>query len=103
MPVVASISVRELQAELAENPCILDVREPDEYAEGRVPGARLVPMASVRAALPDLPTDQPIYVICAVGGRSAYAAAFLVQQGFDAKNVEGGTQAWIASGYPVQA
>jgi rhodanese-related sulfurtransferase len=82
-------------------PVVLDVREPDEYAAGHVPGAELVPLATVPLRLGELPVDRPVYVVCAVGARSAQAASFLAARGVDAVNVEGGTQAWVASGYPV--
>lgn len=96
-----SVTVSQLRALLGEQPVLIDVREPVEFAEGHVPGAQLVPLASVPAVLPELPGDAPVYVICEVGGRSAHAAMFLSQRGFDAYNVDGGTQAWRAAGYPV--
>jgi rhodanese-related sulfurtransferase len=49
----------------------------------------------------ELPTDGSIFVICAVGGRSARAVQFLRNQGLDATNVAGGTMAWVESGRPV--
>lgn len=97
-----SISVSELRSVLTEETSLLDVREPSEFASGHVPGARLVPLASVPGAVPDLPSDQPVYVICEVGGRSAQAALFLTRYGIDACNVDGGTQAWAAAGYPLE-
>lgn len=95
-----SVTVSDLRAEPA--PYVIDVREPHEFAAGHVPGARPVPLATVPAAMAQLPTDQPVYVICEVGGRSAQAAMFLARQGVDARNVDGGTQAWRAAGYPVE-
>jgi rhodanese-related sulfurtransferase len=102
-----SVSVHELKSSLdttaAEDVLVLlDVREPDEFAEGHVPGAELVPLAMVPLRLGELPADRPVYLVCAVGGRSAQAAMFLTARGVDAVNVAGGTQEWVASGYPVQ-
>ena len=100
---MGSVSVSDLRAALDQKAsCLIDVREPDEFAAGHVPGARLVPLSTVPAALPMLPSDEPVYVICEVGARSAYAAMFLSQRGIDARNVDGGTQAWMAAGYPVE-
>jgi rhodanese-related sulfurtransferase len=109
-PQVPSISVHELKALLdaagdehaADRGAValIDVREPAEYAQGHVPGARSVPLQTVPQLLGDLPQG-PIYLICAVGQRSAYAAQFLGQQGIEACNVEGGTRDWVAAGYPV--
>lgn len=80
---------------------VVDVREPMEYAAGHVPGAVLVPMGELASRMGELPREETVYVICAVGSRSATAAEALVGAGLDAVNVEGGTQAWRAAGYPV--
>jgi rhodanese-related sulfurtransferase len=96
-----TVTVAELRSALDSGPCLIDVREPGEFAMSHVPGARLVPLATVPEVMPELPTDEPIYVICEVGARSAHAAAFLRQQGFNARNVAGGTRGWLAAGYPV--
>ncbi|MDQ1620867.1 MAG: hypothetical protein QOE19_3436 [Actinomycetota bacterium] len=102
-----TVTIHDLKAALDgaagdATPLVLDVREPYEYAEGHVPGAELVPLATVPQRLDALPADQPVYVVCAVGGRSAQAASFLSARGVDAVNVDGGTQDWVAAGYPVQ-
>ena len=97
-----SLTVPELRGALDDRPCLIDVREPFEFEEGHVPGARLVPLSSVPAVLPDLPADEPVYVICEMGARSAHAVAFLAARGIDAYNVSGGTQAWRAAGYPLE-
>lgn len=89
-------------AEQLPDALLIDVREPDEYAEGRVPGAKLVPLATVPQHIGELPTDQPVYFICKMGGRSQRAAEFAAQQGVRAVNVEGGTTAWIQAGKPVE-
>jgi rhodanese-related sulfurtransferase len=98
-----SISVGELKALLDTGDAVelVDVREPYEYAEGHVPGARLAPLGTVPALLGDLPRDAPVYLLCAVGARSARAAAWLAEQGVDAVNVEGGTADWAGAGYPL--
>jgi rhodanese-related sulfurtransferase len=101
-----SVTVHDLKAALdgagPAAPVVIDVREPDEYAEGHVPGAELVPLRTVPQRMAELPADQPVYLVCAVGGRSAQAAGFLAARGVDAVNVDGGTHEWMSSGYPVQ-
>lgn len=98
-----SVSIHDLKTALdAGDAVVVDVREPEEYASGHVPGARPVPLAGVPALAGELPTDQPVYVVCQSGGRSAQAAAFLARQGVDAVNVDGGTGDWAAAGYPVE-
>ena len=98
-----SVTVHNLKAALDEGSAlIIDVREPYEYADGHVPGAELMPLMTVPQRVAELPADQPVYVVCAVGGRSAQAAAFLATRGVDAINVDGGTGEWVAAGYPVE-
>jgi rhodanese-related sulfurtransferase len=98
-----SVTVHNLKAALDEGEArIIDVREPHEYADGHVPGAELMPLMTVPQRLADLPTDRTVYVVCAVGARSAQAAAFLATRGVDAVNVDGGTGEWVAAGYPVE-
>lgn len=80
--------------EQADAPFLLDVREPSEFAEGRVKGALLMPLGQVPQQWQTLPKDREIAVICRSGARSGRAAAFLKQQGLNAVNVEGGMLAW---------
>ena len=80
---------------------LLDVREDDEWAAGHAPGAVHVPLQQLPSRLAELPTDRPVEVVCHLGGRSAQATAYLLQAGLDAKNVEGGMDAWERAGKPV--
>ncbi|MEV7282329.1 rhodanese-like domain-containing protein [Streptomyces sp. NPDC093111] len=88
-------------AELAQGAFTIDVREPDEYAAGHVPGARTAPLSELGAHLAALPADRPVYVICASGNRSAWAAEHLEAAGFHAVSVAGGTSGWVRAGRPV--
>jgi rhodanese-related sulfurtransferase len=98
-----SVTVHDLKAAIDAGPIVvIDVREPAEYAEGHVPGATLIPLRTVPEHVGELPTDNTVYVVCAVGGRSAQAAAFLATRGVDAVNVDGGTNDWVAAGYLVE-
>lgn len=98
-----SVSIHDLKTALdGGDAAVVDVREPEEFAAGHVPGARLVPLGTVPAVATDLPTDRPVYLVCQSGGRSAQAAAYLAQRGVDAVNVDGGTGDWVAAGYPVE-
>lgn len=101
-----SITVQELKAALDAGEVgegdLVDVREEWEFEQGRVPSARLVPMMSVPGVAGELPTDRPVYLVCAVGARSGQAAQYLSRLGVDAVNVEGGTAEWVRAGYPVE-
>jgi len=81
---------------------VLDVREPGEVADGKVPGAVHIPMNDVPTRLEELPRDQTVHVICASGGRSRQVADFLSQQGFTAANVSDGTTGWARRGWPLE-
>ena len=100
---VPEIDIDALEQRLGEGVLVVDVREVDEYADGHVAGAVLMPLATVPDKVDELPTDQPFLVICAMGGRSGRAVQFLRAQGLDATNVAGGTRAWTDSGRPVVA
>jgi sulfur-carrier protein adenylyltransferase/sulfurtransferase len=74
---------------------LLDVREPQEYERGCLPGARLVPLGELARRLGEIGRDRPVVVYCRSGGRSARAAKILREAGFaDVKNLAGGILAW---------
>jgi rhodanese-related sulfurtransferase len=81
---------------------LLDVREQNEWDAGHVDGALHIPIGQVIARIGELPEpDQRLYVLCRVGGRSAQVVQYLVAQGRDAVNVDGGMFAWEAAGRPM--
>ena len=82
---------------------VIDVRNPDEYAGGHVPNAKLIPVNSVYARREELPKDKEIIFVCAVGQRSALAAEMAAAAGLTRLyNLEGGTDAWIKAGMPAE-
>lgn len=99
---VPGIEVAELGTVLRAGGVLFDVRERDEYLEAHVGGGMLIPLQTVPSRVDEFPTDQRVYLICASGGRSHQAAAFLRQRGVDAVNVLGGTSAWIAAGFAIE-
>ena len=94
---IHEITVDQL-AELLPGVRLVDVREPAEYAEARVPGAVLVPLSSVPDRLDAFEGEGPAYVICKSGARSMRACEFLETKGIEAVNIAGGTMAWLLSG-----
>jgi rhodanese-related sulfurtransferase len=82
---------------------VLDVRNPCEYEEAHVPGALLIPLPELSERLGEIPDVSPLYVICAVGGRSLTAARALAAAGYPALSVAGGTNGWIGRGGEVVA
>ncbi|MEJ2709220.1 MAG: rhodanese-like domain-containing protein, partial [Anaerolineales bacterium] len=84
-------------------PIVLDVREPWEYRQGHIPGARLIPLGELNSHLNELDPEQPIAVICATGSRSQSAAALLGQKDFKkVYNVLHGMTGWSQQGLPVE-
>ncbi|MCX4628784.1 MULTISPECIES: rhodanese-like domain-containing protein [unclassified Streptomyces] len=84
---------------------VLDVREDDEWAAGHVEGALHIPMSDFVARFGELTEavddGRRVHVMCRVGGRSAQVTQYLVRQGLDAVNIDGGMQAWDGAGRPM--
>lgn len=82
---------------------LLDVRTPEEYAEGHIQNSKLLPLQELRQrAEKELPKDSTIVVYCRTGVRSAQASQILVDLGFrEVYNVLGGIEAWKAAGAAV--
>src|SRR5687767_2231462 len=99
---VPAIDIDELAARLDAGAPLVDVRQPDEYEQFHVPQARLIPLMELPDRLDEVPTDTTVYVICAVGARSARAVQFLNARGYDTVNVAGGSRAWLEAGRPVE-
>ncbi len=91
------MSPQELRGRLdtAGAPLVLDVREPEELALARFPGAVEIPMSQIVSRVDELGRDAEIVVLCHHGVRSAQVAAFLADQGFArVANLVGGIDAW---------
>ncbi len=95
-----SISVTDLFA--LSDPSVIDVREPEEFASGHVPRGISIPLADVKVRVGEIPENEPLYIICQSGRRSAQAAGVLGALGFNVVNVDGGTAAWVQAGLPVE-
>ena len=84
---------------------VLDVRENDEWTAGHVDGALHIPMSDFVGRFGELTEaagdGRRVHVVCRVGGRSAQVTQYLVRQGIDAVNVDGGMVAWDGSGRPM--
>lgn len=92
------VDLQALVAAHRDGAFVVDVREPEEYVGGHVPGAVLIPLRDVPTRLGELPKERPVYVICRSGNRSLTAADWMAAAGVDARSVAGGTSAWIEAG-----
>ncbi|MDH4078115.1 MAG: rhodanese-like domain-containing protein [Acidimicrobiia bacterium] len=74
---------------------LVDVREPDEVAEGTLPGAVNIPLGELPSRLGELDKSRRVVVLCRSGGRSTKASMMLTDAGFgDVVNLEGGMLAY---------
>jgi len=74
---------------------LLDVRQPGEFEQSRIPGAKLIPLPELPGRVSELDADMPVLTYCAIGGRSRAAAQYLSGQGFkEVYNMKGGIAAW---------
>ena len=98
------ISVDEAKGMMSDGDVsVIDVREPHEYNAGHVPNAKLIPVATVFARKDELPRDKDVIFICQVGQRSALACEMAAAAGLTRLfNLEGGTEAWVKAGNPVE-
>ena len=85
------------------NHVLIDVRTPQEFKSGHIPGAKNVPLQSLSENLKKVPKDKTVMVVCRSGHRSGMACRILSNAGYDnITNVRGGTMRWIAAGHEVK-
>jgi rhodanese-related sulfurtransferase len=106
-PIVKTIRCADLYRESQSRAIdLIDVRTVDEFNEIRAVGARNVPLDRLNPGelmLSHQSVADPLYFICAVGGRSAWACEMMMAAGYEnVVNVEGGTQQWYSAGFPVE-
>jgi rhodanese-related sulfurtransferase len=102
---ITEITPRDAQALHGRGDVLfVDVREPNEYNLGRVPGAMPLPRGTIEnRAETALPRDKPLVLYCGGGSRSALAADTLQQMGFtDVRSMSGGFRGWVESGGDVE-
>lgn len=109
---VQNLTVDQVAEELAQGTVVLvDVREPGEWAAGRIPGATHVPRGLLEVSADptspahkrELDPHQRVILYCASGGRSALSADTLQNMGYtNVAHLDGGFKAWSAAGRPVE-
>ncbi|GEB78558.1 MULTISPECIES: rhodanese-like domain-containing protein [Sporolactobacillus] len=73
---------------------IIDVREPFEFAEGHIPGAKNISVNGIQNRLDEINKNQEHIIVCHSGSRSGVASAILSANGFKVKNMTGGMMNW---------
>lgn len=105
-----SSSIKQLNAEQLkallvpgnDQPYVLDVRQPEEYREGHIAGAKLLPLGELPRRMKDLPHSREIVCVCHTGSRSSAASRQLSAAGYQVANLRGGMIAWERAGLPVK-
>ncbi len=93
---VSNHPITDYRAVLGPASQLVDVREPDEVAEGTLPDSLNIPVGDLPARVAELDPAAPVVLFCRSGGRSAQAAEFLVASGFtDVTNLDGGMLAFL--------
>lgn len=92
----------EAESKIGDGAQLIDVRQRYEWDAGRIDGAVHVPLEELPAKAAELDRDREVVVQCRSGSRSAFAVAALREAGFDAFNLAGGLQAWVADGKPIE-
>ncbi|NOU93606.1 rhodanese-like domain-containing protein [Paenibacillus sp. LMG 31456] len=77
-----------------ENVTIIDVREPDEWETGHIPGAKHIPLGQIARALNEVDRKQEAVIVCRSGNRSSQACEFLSSMGYNVINMLGGMSKW---------
>jgi sulfur-carrier protein adenylyltransferase/sulfurtransferase len=103
---IPSVAPADLQSRLqaGEQIVVIDVREPDEFAKGKIPGAFTIPRGVLEMQVDGrLPLESTVVLYCGAGARSALACRSLAEMGYDkVENLEGGWSAWVNSRLPVE-
>ncbi len=101
------MSVNELRAYINDevSPTIIDVRSPEAYARGHLPGAVNVPAGQIAGAMENIPNDRPVVTYCTMhnpgNSSSETAAETLRDAGYHARALQGGYPGWEEAGYPI--
>lgn len=98
------IKASEAKSLLAANKKVflLDVRTPEEFGQGRLQGAVLIPINEVERRIGEIPRNRPVVVYCAVGSRSGLVAGYLTQRGYgEVYNMHDGIVGWYRNGFPI--
>jgi rhodanese-related sulfurtransferase len=103
-PAAPKLSVADVNEKLkfGKHPMIVDVRQPEEFQQGHIAGAKLIPLGDLRKRMKELSQAREIVCVCASGSRSSSAAKVLAKEGYTVFDMQGGMLAWRHAKLPVQ-
>jgi rhodanese-related sulfurtransferase len=95
-PEVSVAQAAELQGQGA---FLVDVRQPEEFAEGHIAGSTLIPLDDLESRVAEVPRDRQVVVVCHSGNRSRHGRDILLQAGYSqVASMSGGLSAWESEG-----
>ena len=98
------ISVKEAAARREAGAFILDVRQPDEWADFHIPDAHLIPLGELQSRVNEVPRDKDVVMVCRSGNRSKSGRDILLKAGYTrVTSMSSGLTEWKAEGLPVQS
>lgn len=96
------MSVHQLHEQMTSTDLmVIDVRQPSEWDQGHLPGARYMFLPEIPKRMTELDRSNPLATYCGTGYRASIAASLLKRAGFDVSNVPGSFSGWLAAGYDV--
>ena len=101
-PPIKEVSAEEAKAKQKTGAVIVDVREPYEWQEGYIPGAKLIPLHRLSGRVQELDPTKEVIAVCRSGNRSKSAALILQRAGFaQVSSMAGGMTSWTRHHFPV--
>ncbi len=103
-PAVPQLTAEELAEKLkfGKRPLVIDVRQPEEFRQGHIDGAKLIPLNTLYKEMKELSKTREIVCVCATGNRSRSAAKILMKAGFTVFDLKGGMAAWKQAKQPIR-
>ncbi len=99
---IPEINAQQAYEKYQQGAFILDVRQPDEWNQGHIANATLIPLDQLPQRVSELPRDREIVVVCRSGNRSREGTLILLENGFkQVSSMAGGVIDWSARGYPL--
>jgi rhodanese-related sulfurtransferase len=102
MSEIPTIDAGEVRKRVEEGAQLIDVRVEHEWEAGRIPGASHIELSELSDRAGEIDRERPVVFYCRGDSRSDMAAAVFVADGYEAKVLAGGIQAWAAAGLPLE-
>ena len=103
---ITEVTLEQAQSKISESDFLIDVREPQEFSQGHLPGAVNIPRGLLEFQIGDTPAlsdrSKSLVLYCKSSGRAALSAQVLISMGYaNVVSIAGGIDAWVAAGLPT--